>query len=60
VKSMVGSVGEKKAGSVNLSQLESIPDDIFNNVVCRLDTSSLFALEASQALRHRVSILDQV
>jgi hypothetical protein len=57
VKNMVGSVEEKTAGSSNSSYLESIPDDVFNNIVSRLDTSSLFALEASRALRHRVSMM---
>lgn len=38
-----------------LSHFESIPDDIFSNIVSHLDTPSLLALEASRTLRSRVS-----
>jgi len=40
-----------------LSHIESIPDDIFSNIVSHLDTPSLLALEASRTLRSRVSLI---
>ena len=38
-----------------LSQIETIPDDIFSQIVSHLDATSLLSLEASQTLRNRVS-----
>jgi hypothetical protein len=64
VLNMAGPLGVEGDGSgagtgieQTLSHLESIPDDIFSNIVSHLDTHSLLALEASQTLRSRVSFL---
>jgi hypothetical protein len=42
-----------------LSQIETIPDDIFSEIVSHLDAASLLSLEASRTLRARVSALFQ-
>jgi len=41
--------------NVQLSRIETIPDDIFSQIVAHLDATSLLSLEASQTLRTRVS-----
>jgi hypothetical protein len=52
---MIGSgAGEE---DTKLSQIETIPDDIFSQIVSHLDAASLLSLEASQTLRTRVSSL---
>lgn len=50
-----GSHGDE--GNVKLSSIETIPDDIFSQIVSHLDGTSLLALGASHSLRSRVSFL---
>lgn len=47
--------GEEGSEGVALSQIETIPDDIFSHIVSHLDAASLLSLEASRTLRTRVS-----
>ena len=57
---MAGPLGEEGSDAgieERLSDIESIPDDIFSNIVSHLDTPSLLALEASRTLRSRVSLI---
>ena len=56
---MVASVNglEEGEGATKLSHIETIPDDIFSQIVSYLDAASLLSLEASQTLRTRVSFL---
>jgi hypothetical protein len=57
VDSLVGHGGGEE--DTTLSQIETIPDDIFSQIVSHLDAASLLSLEASQTLRTRVSLLFQ-
>jgi len=50
---MTGHGGHEE--DTRLSQIETIPDDIFSQIVSHLDAASLLSLEASQTLRARVS-----
>ena len=50
---MTGHGGHEE--DTRLSQIETIPDDIFSQIVSHLDAASLLSLEASQTLRNRVS-----
>jgi hypothetical protein len=55
VVSLVGPGGGEE--DTKLSQIETIPDDIFSQIVSHLDAASLLSLEASQTLRARVRLL---
>jgi hypothetical protein len=55
VDSLVGLGGGEE--DTKLSQIETIPDDIFSQIVSHLDAASLLSLEASQILRARVRFL---
>jgi hypothetical protein len=57
VDSMTRLEGDEE--DTTLSQIETIPDDIFSQIVSHLDAASLLSLEASQTLLSRVSLLFQ-